>query len=168
MLVIRMLRIGKKNQPSFKIVIVDKRRPPKSGKFVEEVGFWNPLTKEKVLRKERIQYWISKGVKLSESVHNLLVREEILEGKKIPKHKKPKVKKEEISPKEEAPKKEEKTKPESKVKKQEEVPVSQKEEPKKETQEIREEKPEETKEVKEGKSEGNKEGESLDKNLKKE
>jgi ribosomal protein S16 len=45
MLVIRFLRVGKKNQPSFKIVVVDKRRSSKSGSFLEEVGFYNPLTK---------------------------------------------------------------------------------------------------------------------------
>jgi small subunit ribosomal protein S16 len=92
MLKIRFLRVGKKNQPAFKIVVVDSKRGPKSGKFVEEVGFWNPLTKEKVLRKERISYWLSKGAKLSNSVYNLLVSEKIIEGQKIPVHKKPKEK----------------------------------------------------------------------------
>jgi small subunit ribosomal protein S16 len=95
MLVIRLLRVSKKNQPSFKIVVVDKRRSSKSGRFLEEVGFYNPLTKEKVLKAERIKYWISKGVQPSPTVHNLLVKEKILEGKKIPKHKKSKKKAEE-------------------------------------------------------------------------
>ena len=92
MLVIRFLRVGKKNQPSFKIVVVDKRRSSKSGRFLEEVGFYNPLTKEKVLKADRIKYWLSKGVRPSPTVHNLLIKEKILEGKKIPKHKKPKKK----------------------------------------------------------------------------
>jgi small subunit ribosomal protein S16 len=96
----RFFRVGKKNQPAFKIVVTDKRNPPKGGRFLEEVGFWNPITKEKVLRKERIKYWLSVGVQPSESVYNLLVSEKIIEGKKIPVHKK---KKEE--------KAEEKTKP---------------------------------------------------------
>ena len=52
MLVIRFFRVGKKNQPSFKIVVTDKKHPPKGGRFLEEVGFYNPLTKEKVLRKD--------------------------------------------------------------------------------------------------------------------
>lgn len=90
MLVIRFLRVGKKNQPSFKIVVVDKRRSSKSGSFVEEVGFYNPLTKEKVLKAERIKYWISVGAKPSPTIYNLLISEKILEGKKIPKHNKPK------------------------------------------------------------------------------
>lgn len=92
MLTIRFLRIGKKNQPSFKIVVTDKRNPPRGGRFVEQVGFWNPLTKEKLLKKERILYWISVGAKPSESVYNLLLSEKILEGKKIPLHKKKKEK----------------------------------------------------------------------------
>jgi len=108
MLVIRFLRIGKKNQPSFKIVIIDKRKATRSGSFLEEVGFYNPLTKEKILKQERIKYWISKGVKPSPTVYNLLVKEKILEGKKISVHKKPKEKKEEK--KAEAPKAEEKPK----------------------------------------------------------
>ena len=107
MLVIRLFRIGKRNQPSFKIVVTDKRNPPRGGRFVEEVGFWNPLTKQKGLKKERIMHWLSVGVKPSDSVYNLLVSEKIIEGKKIAKHKKSKKEppkeeeKKEESPKEE-------------------------------------------------------------------
>ncbi len=90
MLVIRFLRTGKKNQPSFKIVVVEKTKSSTSGRFVEEVGFYNPLTKEKVLRQDRIKYWISVGAKPLETVHNLLISEKIIEGKKIDLHKKPK------------------------------------------------------------------------------
>jgi small subunit ribosomal protein S16 len=93
MLVIRFFRVGKKNQPSFKIVVTDKRRPTRAGRFVEEVGFYNPVTKEKVLRQERIKYWLSVGAKPSPTVFNLLVSEKIVEGKKIDVHKKPKEKK---------------------------------------------------------------------------
>lgn len=80
MLVIRFFRAGKKNQPFFKIVVTQKRNPPRGGRFVEQVGFYNPLTKEKFLKKERIKYWLSKGAKTSERVHNLLVSEKILDG----------------------------------------------------------------------------------------
>ena len=101
MLCIRFLRIGKKHQPCYKIVVTDKRKPPRGGRFVEEVGFWNPLTKEKILKAERIKYWMSKGAQPSDSVYNLLIKEKICEGKKIAVHKKKKEKKEETS---EAPK----------------------------------------------------------------
>ena len=92
MLVIRLLRVGKINQPSFKMVVTDKRNPPRGGRFVEEVGNYNPLTKKRVLRKERIQYWLSKGAQPSSTVHNLLVKEGIIEARKIPVHKKAKAK----------------------------------------------------------------------------
>ena len=84
MLVIRFFRVGKKNQPSFKIVVTDKRKPPRAGRFAEEVGFYNPKTKEKVLKAERIKYWLSVGAKPSDTVHNLLISEKIIEGKKTP------------------------------------------------------------------------------------
>jgi len=90
MLVIRYFRIGKRNQPSFKIVVTDKRRAARGGRFVEEVGFWNSLTKEKIFKKERIQHWISVGAKPSPTVHNLLVGEKIIDAKKINVSKRPK------------------------------------------------------------------------------
>ena len=111
MLVIRFFRIGKKNQSSFKIVVTDKRKPARAGRFVEELGNYNPVTKEKVLRQERIKYWLSVGAKPSPAVFNLLVSEKIIEGKKIAVHKKAKMKE---KPKEEKPK-EEKPKEEPKV-----------------------------------------------------
>ncbi len=51
MLAIRLFRVGKKNQPAFKIVVTDKRNPARAGRFVEGVGFYNPLTKEKLFKK---------------------------------------------------------------------------------------------------------------------
>jgi len=113
MLVIRFFRTGKKNQPSFKIVVTDKRESSTTGRSVEEVGFWNPLTKEKVLRQERIKYWLSVGAKPSPTVFNLLISEKIIEGKKIDVHKKAKMKE---KPKEEKLKEE---KPPAEEKKEE-------------------------------------------------
>jgi len=103
MLVIRFLRIGRKNQPSFKIVVTDKRKAPRGGRFVEVLGFYNPLTKKKDIKKERVQYWLEKGVQLSASVHNLLVEEKIIEGKKINVSKKKKTKEEDKTGKISAP-----------------------------------------------------------------
>lgn len=90
MLVIRLFRVGKKKQPAFKIVVTNKKNPPRGGRFLEEVGFYNPLTKEKVLRPERIKFWLKRGAKPSDSLHNLLVKSGILKAKKIPLHKKSK------------------------------------------------------------------------------
>jgi len=88
MLVIRLLRKGRKNQPFFKIVVTDKKNAPRGGRFVEEVGFWNPKTKEKTLNGDRIKRWISMGAKPSETVYNLLIVGKIIEGKKTAVHKK--------------------------------------------------------------------------------
>ena len=110
MLVIRLFRTGKKHQPFFKIVVTDKRKPPRGGRFTEELGFLNPLTKENKVNSERVKYWISKGAKASDTVYNLLLKEKILEGKKIPMHKKSKKTEEkpaEAEPKKEVPVKEE-------------------------------------------------------------
>lgn len=83
MLTIRLTRKGKKNQPFFRVVLVDKRRSSKGGRAVEDLGFKNPLTKKTSLNKDRILYWISKGAQPSETVHNLLLSEKIIEGKKM-------------------------------------------------------------------------------------
>jgi len=83
MLVIRLTRKGKKNQPFFRVVVTDKRKSSKAGRSVEDLGYVDPLTKRKSFKKERILYWISKGAQPSESIHNLLVSEKIIDGKKI-------------------------------------------------------------------------------------
>lgn len=90
MLVIRLFRTGKKNQPFFKIVVTDKRNPPKGGRFVEEVGSLDPQKKKHLLKKDRVEYWISKGAQPSSRVHNLLVEEGVIKGPKISLYKKPK------------------------------------------------------------------------------
>ena len=96
MLMIRLQRFGRKNDPNFRFVLTDKRNATKSGKFLEILGFLNPKTKQKKLEAERIKYWISKGAKVSPTVHNMLISEKIIEGKKInvvppPKKEEPKV-----------------------------------------------------------------------------
>jgi len=83
MLTIRFTRKGKKNQPFFRVVVIDKRRSSKGGRSVEDLGYKNPLTKKVSLNKERILYWISKGAQPSATIHNLLVSEKIIEGKKL-------------------------------------------------------------------------------------
>jgi small subunit ribosomal protein S16 len=90
MLVIRLFRTGKRNQAFFKIVVVDKRKSSKGGRFNDEVGFLNPKTKEKSLNKDKIKHWLSVGAKPSATIYNLLVAEKIVEGKKIAVHKKSK------------------------------------------------------------------------------
>ena len=129
MLAIRLFRTGKKKQPSYKVVVTNKINPPQGGKFVEQVGFYNPLTNEKTLNAERIKYWLSVGAQPSDTIHNMLVTEKIVEGEK----KKMRLGKKEEVKVEEAPKKEEKPKeeaPKEEVKVEETPEV--KEEPKEE------------------------------------
>ena len=87
MLTIRLFRVGRKNQAAFKIVVTDKRNAASRGRFVEEVGFYNPLTKQRNLKGDRVKYWMSVGAKPSDTVHNMLITDGVIEGKKIPKHK---------------------------------------------------------------------------------
>lgn len=82
MLVIRFQRIGRKNDPAFRIVVTEKRSKPKSGEL-EILGSYHPKTKETVLKQEQILYWLSKGAKTSPTVHNLLISKGVIQGKKI-------------------------------------------------------------------------------------
>lgn len=86
---IRFMRIGRKNQPSFKIVVTEKTKSSTGGRFVEDVGFYNPVTKEKILKPERLKYWISQGAQPTPTISNLLISEKVTEGDKTPKHKLP-------------------------------------------------------------------------------
>ncbi|OGZ79064.1 MAG: 30S ribosomal protein S16 [Candidatus Staskawiczbacteria bacterium RIFOXYD2_FULL_37_9] len=83
MLTIRLTRKGKKNQPFFRVVLVDKRRSSTGGRAVEDLGYVDPLKKRKSFKKERILYWISKGAKPSATIHNLLISEKIVDEKKV-------------------------------------------------------------------------------------
>jgi len=85
MLIIRLTRTGKKNASSFRVVVIEKTAPPKSGKFLEILGNYNPRLKEINLKKERIDHWLSQGVQTSTAVHNLLVNQGIIKGPKIKK-----------------------------------------------------------------------------------
>jgi small subunit ribosomal protein S16 len=104
MLVIRLLRAGKKNQPFFHIVVTEKQNPPKGGRVVERVGYYNPVTKEQKINSERVQYWLSKGAQPSATVHNFLVKAKLIQASKIAKNKKSKKEQKPEAPKTEAPK----------------------------------------------------------------
>ncbi|MGC9031183.1 MAG: 30S ribosomal protein S16 [Minisyncoccia bacterium] len=82
MLVIRYQRIGKKNRPFFRIVVIEKKRAPKSGKAIENLGFYDPIKKISNFKEERIKYWIEKGAQISDSVYNLLINKNIITGTK--------------------------------------------------------------------------------------
>jgi|AntAceMinimDraft_3_1070362.scaffolds.fasta_scaffold46131_2 small subunit ribosomal protein S16 len=84
MLAIRLRRIGKKSQPSYRLIVSEKAKATNSS-VLEFLGNYAPSNKEKTasLNKERILHWISKGAQPSASVHNLLLREGIIKGDKV-------------------------------------------------------------------------------------
>lgn len=83
MLTIRLTRKGKKNQPFFRVVVIDSKKSSKGGRAVEDLGYKNPLTKKISINKERALYWIKTGAQPSATVHNLLVSEKIIDAQKI-------------------------------------------------------------------------------------
>ena len=78
MLSIRLARVGKKKMPSYRIVVIDKRRP-RNGRFVEIVGTYNPLKNpaEIKLDAERIKYWLGCGAQPSDTVVSFLRNQKI-------------------------------------------------------------------------------------------
>lgn len=82
MLIIRLQRTGKKNAADFRIVLAEKESHV-SKKFQEVLGSYNPRTKMFQVKTERVQYWISKGVALSPTVHNLFVTKNLTTEKKV-------------------------------------------------------------------------------------
>ncbi len=83
MLKIRLQRIGRKNDPSFRAVLTDSKNSTKSGKFLEILGTYNPKMSEAKFKNERIKLLISQGAQLSNTMHNFLVHQQVIEGKKI-------------------------------------------------------------------------------------
>lgn len=83
MLTIRLQRVGRKNDPSFRVVVTDSKNGPQSGKFKEILGSYNARFGKPILKTERIQHWLSVGAKTSETVHNMLVHYKVKEGQKI-------------------------------------------------------------------------------------
>jgi len=70
---IRMKRVGTKNTPAFRIVVADSRSP-RDGKFIEEIGTYNPLKKADnfTLKLDRAQYWLGKGAQPSDTVASFI------------------------------------------------------------------------------------------------
>jgi small subunit ribosomal protein S16 len=168
MIKIRLSMGGTKKRPVYKVVVADSRFP-RDGRFIEKVGFFNPLLpktkKERInLDVERIKYWISKGAKPTLRVSRILGEAEVLpmpkQGnnplKAVPKKDRKKEKSEGEQPKKEEPKKEEPKKEEPK-KEEPKKEEPKKEEPKKEEPKKEEPKKEEPKKEEPKKEEPKKE-----------
>lgn len=83
MLMIRFQRIGRVNDPAFRIVVLEKERAAKSGNIVELLGTYNPRSKALTLNEESVKAWIEKGAQPTDSIKNLLINKGILSGKKV-------------------------------------------------------------------------------------
>jgi len=86
MLMIRLQRTGRKHEPTFRVVLTDSKNGPKSGKYLKNLGWYDTRLKNdaaKQLDVEAIKHWMSKGAKLSLTLHNFLVGQKVIEGKKL-------------------------------------------------------------------------------------
>jgi small subunit ribosomal protein S16 len=73
---IRLKRVGAKNHPVYRLVVADSRSP-RDGRFIEEVGTYNPERKGQdnfQLDYDRVQYWLGQGAQPSETVSSLIKR----------------------------------------------------------------------------------------------
>ena len=70
---IRLMRTGKKKQPSYRVV-AKEARSPRAGKYIEQLGFYNPLSEPATvtLDEERIKHWLSVGAQPTETVKKLI------------------------------------------------------------------------------------------------
>jgi len=86
MIRIRFFRVGRKKKPFYKIIVTSSKNAPSGGRFIEELGFYDPQTKECSIKDERVQHWIGEGASVSDTAHNLFVKKGVIIGKKIPVH----------------------------------------------------------------------------------
>ncbi len=75
MLMIRLARVGARKQPHYRVVVIEKARA-RNGRPVEVVGTYNPRTNPTsiLLKRDRIDYWVSKGAQLSDRVGKLVAK----------------------------------------------------------------------------------------------
>ncbi len=74
MLKIRLQRVGRRNDPSFRVVLIESHRAPKSGAVKEILGNYEARKKRIVLKRERIDHWASHGAQMSQTVRDLIRR----------------------------------------------------------------------------------------------
>lgn len=82
MLTIRLTRVGKKKDASFRVIVIDSKRKVQAGNYLEMVGSYDPRVDKVSLKEDRIKHWLSMGATVSDTVHNLLVSNKIIDAKK--------------------------------------------------------------------------------------
>ncbi len=84
MLKIRLLRVGRKHEPTFRLVLTDSKNAARSGKSLEVLGNYDSRKGEaSAFKTDRITHWLSVGAQASGTVHNLLVSKKIINAKKV-------------------------------------------------------------------------------------
>ncbi len=83
MLKLRLQRVGRIHEPSFRLVLTESKNSTKSGRFKEILGSYDPRKSTDSFDAERIKHWLSQGVGITGTVHNLLVKHRIINAKKI-------------------------------------------------------------------------------------
>ena len=78
----RLQRIGRRNEAHFKIVVIEKTKGPKSQKYVDILGSYNPKMGTVTLDEGLAKEWLAKGVQPSDTVYNMLVTKGLVEGRK--------------------------------------------------------------------------------------
>ena len=80
MVKIRLRRMGAKKRPFYRLVVADARSP-RDGRFIEQLGFYDPLTEPATVRidEEKVARWLAQGAQPSDAARTLLKREGILE-----------------------------------------------------------------------------------------
>jgi small subunit ribosomal protein S16 len=82
MLKMRLQRIGRKNNPSYRVVVTDSRNAASRGRSVDLIGSYDPKLGRVIIDKDRATHWLSHGVQPSDTVYNMLVAQGIVEGRK--------------------------------------------------------------------------------------
>ena len=80
MLRIRLSRVGRKHDPSFRLVVIEKGRAPQSGAYIEELGSYDATENTFDPVVDRIEHWLKEGAQPTDTVHNLLVQEGIVDA----------------------------------------------------------------------------------------
>ncbi len=84
MLKIRLQRVGRKHEPTFRLVLTDSKNSTKSGRYLENLGSYDSRHGEDSnFKADRIKHWLSVGAQTSGTVNNILVSKKVITGKKI-------------------------------------------------------------------------------------
>jgi len=82
MLTLRLQRVGRKGDPSYRIVATNSRNGPKSGKAVEVLGHYDAIRKTRTVNAESVKKYLANGATVSQTLRNILIDEGVMEGRK--------------------------------------------------------------------------------------